>query len=92
MKALKWVGIVIGVFLVIFVGMFSIGYNMMTHGQAYLEEKGGLNVQYVGNANEYIYCKGQGSAMAYMVNSPETGERNVFAVCVSATGEVTEGK
>jgi len=91
-KFWKWVLIISMTAIVIFLGLIGLGYNMMKHGTEYLEAKGATNVQYLGNADNVVYCKGQGTGMGFMVTPPNSSERTAVAVCVGAMGEVTEAK
>ena len=89
-KFLKWFLWTLLAVVIIFAGLVGLGYNMMTHGADYLEAKGATNVHYLGNADGYVYCKGNGAGMAFMVTPPNSTERTPVAVCVGALGEVTE--
>ena len=91
-KFFKWVGILLGLAVLIMALLGWLGYSMMQNGTEYLEAQGFENVQYLGNADEYIYCKGQGTGMAFMVTGPDGDKRIPTAVCVSAFGNVTDGK
>ena len=93
-KFWKYAGITLAVVLVGFAGLVGLGYNMMVSGTEYLEAKGATNIQYLGNADGYVYCKGQGAGMAFLVNTPEdpTGDRIPVAVCITGLGTVTESR
>jgi len=91
-KYLKWFLWTVATVVIIFGGLVGLGYNMMKHGTEYLEAKGATNVRYLGNANEHVFCRGNGTGMAFRVDAP-TGEKDqIVAVCISGLGTVSEAK